>query len=178
MTAGHVARAAMVASAAALALTACASSGNTTPDAVPLTTAVATAPARSPAPARGPAQEDDMRIEISIGGQRFTAMLDDSAASRDLVAQLPLTVEMSDHGGVEKTGHLPAPLSLAGQPAGADPDVGDVGYYAPGSDVVLYYGDQSFFNGIVVLGRLDGDAAGRIADLEGDITATFTPIHD
>ena len=108
-----------------------------------------------------------MRIEISISGQHFTATLDDSAASRDLMALLPLSVEMSDHGGVEKTGPLPSPLSVEGQPAGADPDVGDIGYYAPGSDVVLYYGDQSFFNGIVVLGRLDDDAAQRIADMEG-----------
>jgi len=125
-----------------------------------------------------PAQEDDMRIEISISGQHFTATLDDSAASRDLMALLPLSVEMSDHGGVEKTGPLPSPLSVEGQPAGADPDVGDIGYYAPGSDVVLYYGDQSFFNGIVVLGRLDDDAAQRIADMEGPVTATFTPLGD
>ena len=58
----------------------------------------------------------------------------------------------------------PAPLSLEGQPEGADPDVGDLGYYAPGNDLVLYYGDQSYFPGIVILGRLDGDAAQRIAE--------------
>ena len=39
------------------------------------------------------------------------ATLDDSAASRDLLAQLPQTVEMRDHGGVEKTGPLRSPLS-------------------------------------------------------------------
>ena len=50
--------------------------------------------------------------------------------------------------------------------------MGDVGYYAPGNDLVLYYGDQSYFPGIVVLGRLDGDAAARIADLDGPVTAT------
>ncbi len=74
---------------------------------------------------------------------------------------------------MEKTGPLPSPLSLEGQPAGADPDVGDIGYFAPGSDVVLYYGDQSYFTGIVVLGRLDGDAAERIADMDGPVTATL-----
>lgn len=113
-----------------------------------------------------------MRIEITIGDERFQATLDDSAASRDLVAQLPVTLEMADHGSVEKTGALPSPLSLDGQPAGADPDVGDIGYYAPGNDLVLYYGDQSYYNGIVVLGHMDGDAAERIADMDGSITAT------
>lgn len=114
-----------------------------------------------------------MDIEITVDGQRFYATLTDSAATRDLLAQLPVTIDMRDHGGVEKTGRLPAPLSLAGQPDGADPEVGDVGYYAPGNDLVLYYGDQSYFPGIVILGRLTGDAAARIADLEGSITAAI-----
>ncbi len=113
-----------------------------------------------------------MRIRISIGDQAFGATLEDSPASRDLVALLPVTVEMTDHGGVEKTGALPGPLSVKGQPEGADPGVGDLGYYAPGNDLVLYYGDQSYFAGIVVLGRLDSDAAERIEDMEGSVTAT------
>ena len=116
-------------------------------------------------------QEDRMKLRISIGSQPFSATLADSAAARDLIAQLPLRVEMADHGGVEKTGPLPSPLSLQGQPEGADPDPGDVGYYAPGNDLVLYYGDQSYYRGIVVLGRLDGDAAARIAELPGSVTA-------
>ena len=136
----------------------------------------AQSPASSPADdgAREPNenQENHMQIQITIRGQTFTATLQDSAAADDLVAQLPATVEMVDHGGVEKTGRLPAPLSLQGQPEGADPDVGDLGYYAPGNDLVLYYGDQSYFPGIVVLGQLDGDAAAQISAMDGAVTAT------
>ncbi|WP_229674839.1 cyclophilin-like fold protein [Terrabacter tumescens] len=109
---------------------------------------------------------------IRLGDKRFGAVLDDSAASRDLLRQLPVTVDMVDHGGVEKTGPLPSPLSLDGQPEGADPDVGDVGYYAPGNDLVLYYGDQSYFAGIVVLGRLDDDAARQVREQDGPVTVT------
>jgi hypothetical protein len=118
------------------------------------------------------AQGEAMKIQITINGQRLQATVFDSAAGRDLLAQLPLTVDMVDHGAVEKTGPLPAPLSLDGQPDGADPDVGDVGYYAPGNDLVFYYGDQSYFPGIVIVGRLDGDAASRIAGMDGAVTAT------
>ena len=113
-----------------------------------------------------------MRIQITIGEQRVEATLNESAAARDLLVQLPVIIDMVDHGGVEKTGPLAEPLDLAGQPEGADPDVGDLGYYAPGNDLVLYYGDQSYFPGIVVLGRLDGNAAERIAALDGAVTAT------
>lgn len=112
-----------------------------------------------------------MKISIAIGDERPSATIFDSAAGRDLVAQLPLTIAMTDHGSVEKTGPLPSPLSTAGQPDGADPDVGDVGYYAPGNDFVLYYGDQSYYPGIVIIGRLDGDATGRIANMGGAVTA-------
>lgn len=111
-----------------------------------------------------------MRIEITIGVERLQATLEDSPASRDLMEQLPLTLDMSDHGGVEKTGALPSALSLDGQPAGADPDPGDVGYYAPGHDLVLYYGDQSYYDGIVVLGKLEDDAATRLAQMDGTVT--------
>jgi hypothetical protein len=132
-------------------------------------------PSTSTSPSRtnsSPHQEAQMKIQIAIGNQRFQATIFDSAAGRDLIAQLPLTIDMIDHGSVEKTGPLPAPLSLDGQPDGADPDVGDVGYYAPGNDLVFYYGDQSYYPGIVIIGRLDGEAASRIADIEGAITAT------
>ena len=111
-------------------------------------------------------------VTIVLGGERFRAIIAGSAAGRDLIAQLPLTITMTEHGSVEKTGPLPAPLSTAGQPDGADPDVGDVGYYAPGNDFVLYHGDQSYHPGIVIIGRLAGDAAGRIVDLAGTVTAT------
>lgn len=117
-----------------------------------------------------------MQIRITIGDQRFGATLMQSAAAEDLLAQLPVTVEMTDHGSVEKTGPLPAPLSLEGQPDGADPDPGDLGYYAPGNDLVLYYGDQSYFPGIVILGRLDDGASERLAALDGSITATVEAV--
>lgn len=68
---------------------------------------------------------------------------------------------------------MPSPLSLDGQPEGADPDVGDLGYYAPGNDLVLYYGDQAYYRGIVILGRLDETAAQRISAMNGSVTATI-----
>jgi hypothetical protein len=156
-----------------LTLAAC-SSDATTHDAGQATPPVGSAPTSRPSSQRPSSiEEDRMRIQVTIGDQHFQATLDDSAAAVDLVAQLPLTVQMSDHGGVEKTGRLPAPLSLDGQPAGADPEVGDVGYYAPGNDLVLYYGDQTYYDGIVVVGRLHDDAAERIAAIDGSVTVNL-----
>ena len=147
-------------------------------DTPPPTTPVTSSPTTSPSTGRSDAaKENRMRMQITIGEQRFHATLSESPAARDLVAQLPVTIEMTNHGQVEKTGPLPSPLSLEGQPDGADPGVRDLGYYAPASDLVLYYGDQSYFPGIVILGRLDTGAAQRISEFDGPVTATVEA-HD
>jgi hypothetical protein len=57
---------------------------------------------------------------------------------------------------VEKIAHLPKPLSTAGAPVGADPNIGDVAYCAPWGNLVFYYGDVHYWPGIVPLGRIDG----------------------
>ena len=104
-----------------------------------------------------PSEDDGTRLRLTVGDDNLTATLRDSAATDDLLAQLPVSIEMSDFGSVEKIGPLPEPLSTAGQPDGADPVVGDLGYYEPWGNLVLYYGDQSYYDGIVRLGTLHGD---------------------
>ena len=164
--------AAALAALALLTIAACGAS-NDTSDGTPTTSATQPGP---DTPATTPDEDAAMKIQITIDGESFQATLDDSDASRDLVAQLPQTIDMRDHGGVEKTGRLRAPLSLDGKPSGADPEVGDIGYYAHGNDFVLWYGDQSYFEGIVVLGRLDGDGADRLAQIDGSVSADVTAL--
>ncbi len=109
-----------------------------------------------------PAPPDDApsarRLRITFGDTELTARLDDNATARDLAAQLPLTLTFSDHNGVEKTAPLPAELSTEGAPDAHDPVAGDLGYYAPGGDLVLYHDDEApEFPGIIRIGELDGD---------------------
>lgn len=94
-------------------------------------------------------------IKITVSGTVITARLADNATARDLAAQLPLTLTFNDFNQVEKIAALPRPLSRDGVPAGADPDIGDIGYYAPSGDLVFYYGDVGYFTGIVRIGRFD-----------------------
>ena len=94
-------------------------------------------------------------IRITVGDQTFSAQLADNPTARDLVDQLPLTLRFRDFNRVEKVAKLPRPLTMDGVPAGDDPEINDIGYYAPSGDLVLYYGDVGYFNGIVRIGRLD-----------------------
>jgi MFS family permease len=94
-------------------------------------------------------------IKITVADTAITARLADNATARDLADQLPLTLTFTDFNQLEKIAKLPRPLSTDGVPAGADPDIGDIGYYAPSGDLVFYYGEVGYFNGIVRIGRFD-----------------------
>jgi hypothetical protein len=60
-----------------------------------------------------------------------------------------------DFNHVEKVATLPRRLSTDDAPAGADPDIGDIGYYAPWGNLVFHYGDVGYWNGIVRIGGFD-----------------------
>jgi hypothetical protein len=97
-------------------------------------------------------------IRIGFGDTEVAARLLDNPTARGLSAQLPLTLTFRDHNRVEKTAPSPRELSIDGAPAGHDPAAGDIGYFAPGGDVVLYYDDDAgYFEGIVPIGRFTGD---------------------
>jgi hypothetical protein len=109
------------------------------------------------------AQADLTNIRILIAGQPVTAELHDNPTARALADQLPFR----DLNSVEKISKLPQPLTTDGVPDGADPEIADIGYYAPSQDLVLYYGDVGYWNGIVRIGRFD-DAQLSLAEGQPD----------
>jgi hypothetical protein len=94
-------------------------------------------------------------LRITVEGQTLTAQLADNPTAHDLADQLPLTLTFPDFNGVEKIAELPRRLTTEGAPAGADPDLNDLSYYAPSGGLVFYYGDVGYWNGIVRIGRFD-----------------------
>ena len=132
--------------------------GASTPDSSP-----------SPSPASGDQDANSSEstpIRSTFGDTVLAARLHDNATAHDLAAQLPLTLTFRDLNNVEKTAPLPRELSLEGAPEGHDP-AGDIGYWAPGGDLVFYYdSDAPFFNGIVRIGEFDSemDAIERQSD--------------
>ena len=92
-------------------------------------------------------------IRITVDDQVITAQLADNPTAEDLAAQLPLTLNIRDFNRLEKVAKLPRPLTVEGVPAGDDPEINDLGYYAPSGDLVFYYGDVGYFDGIVRIGR-------------------------
>ncbi|MGP4046260.1 cyclophilin-like fold protein [Streptomyces sp. 2A115] len=157
------------------ALTACSSDSDgtaaqsTTPESSSSSSDSASATVSS-SPSPDQSSSDGTPIRITMGETVLTGRLFDNASARDLIEKLPVTVEFSDHLNMEKTGPLPEELSTEGMPEGEDPSPRDIGYYAPGGDLVFYYGDVGYHDGILRIGQFDGDMD-AIADQEDGSTA-------
>jgi hypothetical protein len=106
------------------------------------------------------------KIVISSPWGNLNAELVDNAATKALLEMLPVTLEMTDHLRQEKTGNLPASLPQAERQL--DVSNGTLGLWAS-TDFVIYYRDGSVPRpGIVILGRVDGDAS--LFDRPGPVT--------
>ena len=114
----------------------------------------------------------ETQIRVIIGDTVLTGRLWDNATSRDLIAQLPLTLTFRDFNSLEKIAPLPRKLSMDGVPAGDDPFPRDIGYYAPSRNLVFYYDDVGYFNGIVRIGQFDGNMD-AITRQTGNFAATI-----
>ncbi|MFC6067405.1 cyclophilin-like fold protein [Streptomyces ochraceiscleroticus] len=117
-------------------------------------------------------EQEGTPIRIRIGDQTLDATVWDNPTGRALLERLPLTLSFEDLNGEEKVGHLDRELTMDGMPDGDDPQVGDLGYYAPWGNVVLYYGDVGRWDGIARIGHIHGNLS-AISDQTGDFTATL-----
>jgi hypothetical protein len=99
----------------------------------------------------------NMKIRIKLGDTTLTATLGDNATSRDFVSLLPLTLRLKNYATSEKIADLSKRLSTEGAPAGYHPRVGDITYYAPWGNLAIFYKDGHYSDGLVALGKIDGD---------------------
>jgi hypothetical protein len=78
----------------------------------------------------------------------------DNATARDFLSLLPMTLTLEDYNSTEKIGYPPRKLSTAGAPAGIDPSVGDIAYYAPWGNLAIFYKNFEYSKGLIGLGRV------------------------
>jgi hypothetical protein len=100
-------------------------------------------------------EANTMKIRLTFDGKAVEATLLDNATARDLLSLLPMTLTLEDYNATEKIGYPPRKLSTAGAPAGVDPSVGDIAYYAPWGNLAIFYKDFGYSRGLISLGRID-----------------------
>ena len=97
----------------------------------------------------------NMKISIKVNDKVFTASMIDSYATTDFINLLPLQLTLEDYAGTEKVSQLPKKLSTDGSPAGSDPSIGDITYYAPWGNLAIFYKDFGYASGLIILGSID-----------------------
>ena len=90
-------------------------------------------------------------------------------ALRELVAEQPLTIEMSMYGGFEQVGSIGTDMPRNNEQTTTQ--AGDIVLYA-GDQMVVFYGSNSW--AYTRLGRVTDKTAGEMAELlsHGDVTIT------
>jgi hypothetical protein len=90
---------------------------------------------------------------MTVGERRFAITLTDDVAARAFVAQLPLTLDMSELNGKEKHADLPKPLPANARRPGTIRN-GDLMLYGGDTLVVFYQTFQPSYS-YTRLGRVD-----------------------
>src|SRR3954468_15812827 len=107
-----------------------------------------------------------MKIKLTVGGDVYTAILNDSKAASDFIALLPLRLTLEDYAGTEKISNLPKRLSTTGSPDGTKASIGDITYYAPWGNLAIFYSDFGFANGLIKLGKIESGIE-KLASMKG-----------
>ncbi|MBO7370073.1 MAG: hypothetical protein J6U11_03385 [Campylobacter sp.] len=96
----------------------------------------------------------EMRVEFSCENVRVVAVLNDTNAAKSFYENLPLTLNLKDYAGREKIADLPVRLNFTGDPS-SDGKVGDLGYFSPCGNLVLFYKAQPYYDGLINLGKFE-----------------------
>jgi hypothetical protein len=115
-----------------------------------------------------------VNIRLTVEGRVVNASLNDSAAARDFATLLPLTLKLSDFHESERIADLPRRLSTTGAPESADPQAGDLAFYAPWGNLAIYYRDAPPASGVVILGHL-ADGGAEVLATAGQVTIEPAP---
>lgn len=119
----------------------------------------------------GEGESEMLKLNIKIGEQNFTATLYDNQTTRELMNQLPLTLNMSELNGNEKYYYFNNSFSTATERVGSI-NSGDLMLY--GSDcLVLFYDSFSTPYSYTRIGYIDNPEGLALAVGSGEVQVTF-----
>lgn len=106
---------------------------------------------------RDPASQEptDVKIRMTFNGQTMTATLYDNPSARDFAAMLPLDLTIDNYANNEKIAYLPRKLTEDGSGPFSNEQPGDLCYFKPWGNLVLFYAGYRYSDGLIRLGRFD-----------------------
>lgn len=117
-------------------------------------------------------ENSEMKMNVSVNGQDFTATLEQNSAVDALVRMMesgPVTLQLSDYSGFEKVGPLGQSLPVSNSQTTTH--AGDIVLYQ-GDQIVMFYGSNSW--SYTRLGHIDDLTGWEEALGIGDVTVTLS----
>lgn len=117
-------------------------------------------------------ENGEMKMNVNVNGQDFTATLEQNSAVSALVQMMengPVTLQLSDYAGFEKVG--PLGQSLPASNSQTTTQSGDIVLYQ-GNQIVMFYGSNSW--SYTRIGRIDDLTGWEEALGSGDVTVTLS----
>lgn len=110
-----------------------------------------------------------LKISINSNGNTSVYELNNSSASKELYAQLPLNIKVENYSNDEKIFYPPNKLTTSNTSLAKNAKAGTLAYYAPWGDVVMFYKDFRSSSGLYELGKVLWGAE-YIESMSGTIT--------
>lgn len=115
-------------------------------------------------------------MKIIIGGNEFIANLYDNETASRILEMLPLTVKMSEHGGVEKYFNFSSSLPINASNPGTI-QAGDIMLYG-NNCLVLFYKTHSTSFSYTKIGKIESIVSLSEALGSGSVTVTFSAVEN
>ena len=117
-------------------------------------------------------EDTEMRLNVQVGDQIFTATLEDNVAVDAFVSMMeegPVAIQMSDYSGFEKVGALGR--ELPSDNSQMTTQAGDIVLYN-NNQIVVFYGSNSW--SYTRIGKIDDLSGWEDALGNGDVTVIFS----
>jgi hypothetical protein len=117
----------------------------------------------------------DIRVKLTFNNEEVFVRMYDNPTSRDFLERLPLTLTFEEYGGFEKMSILEEDLTTENAPSGRVPSTGDFAYYAPWTNVTIFYEDWQYSEGLIKLGKIESGVE-KFQDINSDFTVTIEKV--
>lgn len=119
-------------------------------------------------------KDSDISILMRFNEEELVVDMYDNSAAQSFISLLPLTMTFDDYNPSEKTSRLAdnESLNITDAPSGYAPKAGEIGYYSPWRDVVIYHRDFSYASGIIPMGKVR-NGIDKIGAINGKVKIEF-----
>lgn len=119
---------------------------------------------------------EDVKVKLTFNNEEVMVNMYDNSASRDFLAQLPITVTLEDYVGKEKISILPKRLSEDNVKSENQPKKGDFAYYSPWGNLAIFYkGFEDATNDLIILGKIESGKE-NFENIHGDFTVLIEKV--